>query len=79
VKSPTVAVSLKITAAPAPGAHPSKTSRRRKLKFEFAALNFSAPENLHFRYQLENVDDDWVDPNQPVEINGDAAILLRFR
>jgi signal transduction histidine kinase/ligand-binding sensor domain-containing protein len=35
--------------------------RHRKLEFEFAALNFIAPENLHFRYRFEGVDDDWVD------------------
>jgi signal transduction histidine kinase/ligand-binding sensor domain-containing protein len=35
--------------------------RHRKLEFEFAALNFVTPENLHFRYRLEGVDDDWVD------------------
>jgi signal transduction histidine kinase/ligand-binding sensor domain-containing protein len=35
--------------------------RHRKLEFEFAALNFIAPENVHFRYRLEGVDDDWVD------------------
>jgi len=35
--------------------------RHRKLEFEFAALNFITPENLHFRYRLDGVDDDWVD------------------
>ena len=33
----------------------------RKLDFEFTALNFSAPENTHFRYRLDGLDTDWVD------------------
>ena len=33
----------------------------RKLKFEFAALSFASPENVRFRYQLENFDQDWIE------------------
>ena len=33
----------------------------RKLDFAFTALNFSAPENTHFRYRLDGLDNDWVD------------------
>ncbi len=33
----------------------------RRLEFEFAALSFTAPENVQFRYRLENFDDDWVE------------------
>jgi signal transduction histidine kinase/ligand-binding sensor domain-containing protein len=33
----------------------------RRLDFEFTALSFMAPENVHFRYRLEGVDDDWVE------------------
>lgn len=31
----------------------------RNLKFEFTALNFSAPENVHFRYRLDGLDNEW--------------------
>jgi len=33
----------------------------RKLDFEFTALSFSAPENIHFRFRLDGLDNDWVD------------------
>ena len=33
----------------------------RRLEFEFAALSFTAPENVQFRYRLENSDDEWVE------------------
>lgn len=33
----------------------------RKLDFEFTALNFSAPENTHFRVRLDGLDNNWVD------------------
>ena len=33
----------------------------RHLEFDFTAINFSAPENLHFRYQLAGFDNDWID------------------
>lgn len=32
-----------------------------KLRFEFAALSFASPENVHFRYRLENFDRNWVE------------------
>ena len=32
-----------------------------KLKFEFAALSFASPENVHFRYRLKNFDRDWIE------------------
>jgi signal transduction histidine kinase/streptogramin lyase len=35
----------------------------RRLEFEFTALSFAAPENVHFRYELENFDDDWTEGN----------------
>ena len=35
--------------------------RHHELEFEFDALNYSAPENVHFRYQLTGIDDSWVD------------------
>jgi signal transduction histidine kinase/ligand-binding sensor domain-containing protein len=33
----------------------------RQLEFEFATLSFTAPENIQFRYRLENYDDHWRD------------------
>jgi signal transduction histidine kinase/ligand-binding sensor domain-containing protein len=35
--------------------------RHRKLEFQFSALSFAAPENVHFRYRLDGLDDNWVD------------------
>lgn len=33
----------------------------RRLEFEFAALSFQAPENVHFRYRLEGFDEKWIE------------------
>src|SRR5579859_949086 len=33
----------------------------RKIEFKFTALSFSAPENVHFRYRLEGLEDDWIE------------------
>ena len=33
----------------------------QQVQFEFAALSFVAPENVQFRYQLEGLDEKWVD------------------
>jgi ligand-binding sensor domain-containing protein/signal transduction histidine kinase len=35
--------------------------RHHRLEFEFSALSFTAPENVHFRYQLEGFDENWID------------------
>ena len=35
--------------------------KHRRVEFEYTALNFSAPENVHFRYQLEDFDENWVE------------------
>lgn len=32
-----------------------------KLEFGFAALSFTSPENVHFRYRLENFDQKWIE------------------
>jgi signal transduction histidine kinase/ligand-binding sensor domain-containing protein len=32
----------------------------RHLEFDFTAINFTDPENLHFRYQLTGFDNDWI-------------------
>lgn len=32
-----------------------------KVEFDFSALSFSPPENVHFRYRLENFDRKWID------------------
>lgn len=36
-------------------------SNARRLEFRFTAPSFSAPERVRFRYQLEGVDDDWIE------------------
>jgi signal transduction histidine kinase/ligand-binding sensor domain-containing protein len=41
-------------ALPIPPAH-------RKLEFDFAALSFASPENVHFRYRLSNFDENWIE------------------
>jgi signal transduction histidine kinase/ligand-binding sensor domain-containing protein len=33
----------------------------RKVEFQFTALSLTAPENVHFRYRLESVDESWVE------------------
>ena len=33
----------------------------RKVEIDFAALSFASPENVRFRYQLENFDEDWIE------------------
>jgi signal transduction histidine kinase len=33
----------------------------RKIEFEFAALSFTSPENVHFRYRMENFDQQWIE------------------
>lgn len=33
----------------------------QQVRFEFTALSFVAPENVKFRYQLEGLDEDWVE------------------
>jgi ligand-binding sensor domain-containing protein/signal transduction histidine kinase len=35
--------------------------RHFKVEFDFTALSFTAPENVHFRYRLDGVDPDWVE------------------
>lgn len=32
-----------------------------KLQFDFAALSYRSPENVHFRYQLINFDQNWIE------------------
>ena len=43
------------------GARLHLTSDHRKLTFDFAALSYSAPENVRFRYRLEGLDDSWTE------------------
>lgn len=39
-----------------------------RLDFAFTAFNFSAPENLRFRYMLEGADDTWIDSAKEREV-----------
>jgi signal transduction histidine kinase len=41
---------------------------RRKIEFEFTALNFSTPENVRFRYRLVGYDDVWLPPENRTAI-----------
>jgi signal transduction histidine kinase len=51
------------------------------LEFDFTAINFSAPENLHFRYQLAGYDNDWIDaqPERKAIYSRLTAENYRFR
>ena len=33
----------------------------RHLEFDYTAMHLSAPENIHFRYQMAGFDNDWID------------------
>jgi signal transduction histidine kinase/ligand-binding sensor domain-containing protein len=35
--------------------------KNHRWEFDFTALNFSAPENVHFRCRLEGFDDNWIE------------------
>jgi ligand-binding sensor domain-containing protein len=34
---------------------------RQNIEFDFTALSFKAPENVHFRYRFEGLDEEWID------------------
>lgn len=34
---------------------------KRKIEFHYTAINFSTPENVLFKYRLEDYDDEWID------------------
>jgi signal transduction histidine kinase len=42
--------------------------RHHRVAFDFSAFNFSAPENVHFRYRLQGLDDNWIE----ADTQGDA-------
>lgn len=44
-----------------PGANLHLGPGHRNLEFEFTALSFTAPENVHFRYRLEGFNENWVE------------------
>lgn len=37
------------------------TPGHRHLQFSFTAINFSTPENIHFRYRLDGFDNQWIE------------------
>lgn len=53
----------------------------RHLEFDFTAFHFSAPENIHFRYQLSGFDNDWIDaaPERYADYSRLAAGKYEFR
>jgi signal transduction histidine kinase len=55
--------------------------RHRRLEISFTALSFDAPENVHFQYQLEGIDNDWTDadPQRSVVYPRLPARDYRFR
>jgi diguanylate cyclase (GGDEF)-like protein len=44
-----------------PGTSLTLTPRQRNFSVEFAALDFSSPERLRYRYRLQGFDADWID------------------
>lgn len=53
---------------------------RRKIEFEFTALNFSTPEGVRFRYRLVGYDDDWLSPeNRSAVYSGLGRGNYQFR
>jgi signal transduction histidine kinase len=40
-----------------------------KVDFDFTALSFTALDNVHFRYRLVGVDDDWVERTDPRNVS----------
>jgi ligand-binding sensor domain-containing protein/signal transduction histidine kinase len=60
---PVVASELRIDGVRQPGDRPRAIRLhpgQRGFALEFAALDFSAPQRLRYRYQLEGIDRDWV-------------------
>src|SRR6185436_17421345 len=55
--------------------------KHRKIDFDFTALSFTAPENVHFRYRLDGIDNDWVDAgkDRTVSYSRLGAEDYRFR
>jgi signal transduction histidine kinase/ligand-binding sensor domain-containing protein len=53
----------------------------RRIQFEFAAPSFTTPENLQFRYRLENYDEDWQEagPGRGAEYKRLPAGSYRFQ
>jgi signal transduction histidine kinase len=53
----------------------------RRVLFAFSALSFSAPENIHFRYRLDGLDDDWEEggPKRSAEYTRLSAGDYTFR
>jgi signal transduction histidine kinase/ligand-binding sensor domain-containing protein len=50
-----------VAALPNPNPPLRLPARHRRVEFDFTGLNFSAPENVHFRYRLDGADDNWVE------------------
>jgi signal transduction histidine kinase/streptogramin lyase len=50
-----------VATLPSPDPDLSLPARHRRVEFEFSGLNFSAPENVHFRYRLEGFDENWIE------------------
>lgn len=53
--------SLSLVNLKSPGVSVELPPRHGKIEFEFTALSFNSPENVHFRHRLKNFDTDWVE------------------
>ncbi len=43
--------------------------KKRKIEFNYTAINFSNPENIRFKYMLEGYDNEWIDAKHNRTIN----------
>jgi signal transduction histidine kinase/ligand-binding sensor domain-containing protein len=52
-----------------PGDHVRVPPRRHRFTFRYAGVNISDPENVRYRYRLENVDSAWSEPTAAREVD----------
>lgn len=68
-----------ITNLKLPGASLRLPPSHRRLELRFAAINFSAPDNVHIRYLLEGFDNDWVDAGTEREASYSRLVAGRYQ
>jgi len=62
-----------------PGAGIAVPPGPRRLQFGFTALDFGAPENVHFRYRLQGFEERWIDGGTLREANYSALPAGKYR
>ncbi len=62
-----------------PGAPLRLPPGHRHLEFEFTAFNFSAPESIHFRYQLMGLDNGWIDADTERSANYSRLVAGNYQ